>query len=62
MGAADEHKSIYLESDFLKVKPARNPYARWKKIKKGVSIITHRRKIDLDRDDRLGDVRRREHR
>jgi hypothetical protein len=44
-----EHESMYFGSDFLKVKPARNPYARWKKTKKGVRVITDEKKIDLDK-------------
>jgi len=46
---AAEHKSMYLGSDFLKVKPARNPYVSWKKTKKGVRIFTGEKKINLDK-------------
>jgi len=46
---AAEHKSVYLGSDFLKVKPARNPYVSWKKTKKGVMIFARGKKIDLDK-------------
>jgi hypothetical protein len=40
---------MYLGSDFLKVKPTRNPYVSWKKTKKGVRIFTSEKKIDLDK-------------
>jgi hypothetical protein len=46
---ASEHKSMYQGSDFLKVKPARNPYVRWKETKKGVRIFTSGKRIDLDK-------------
>jgi hypothetical protein len=44
-----ERKSMYPGSDFLKVRPGRNPYARWKKTKKGVRVTTSEKKIDLDK-------------
>ncbi len=34
--------------DFLKVKPARNPYVNWKRTKKGVMVYAYGKKIDLD--------------
>ena len=40
---------MYFGSDFLKVKPARNPYVSWKKTKKGVRISTNEKKIILDK-------------
>jgi hypothetical protein len=46
---AAEHQSTYLGSDFLKVKPARNPYVSWKKTKKGVRIFTSGKRFDLDK-------------
>ena len=49
MDRAVEHKFMYLGSDFLKVKPARNPYVRWEKTEKGVRIITSEKKIELDK-------------
>jgi hypothetical protein len=49
MEGTTEHKSTYPGSDFLKVKPTRNPYARWKKTKKGVRVTTSEKKIDLDK-------------
>ena len=49
MDRAEEPKSMYVGSDFLKVKPARNPYVSWKKTRKGVRIFTGEKKIDLDK-------------
>jgi hypothetical protein len=46
---AAEHKSMYMGSDFLKLRPTRNPYVKWKKTKKGVRIFTSEKKIDLDK-------------
>jgi hypothetical protein len=40
---------MFLGSDFLKAKPARNPYVSWKKTKKGVLIFARWKKIDLDK-------------
>ena len=48
MDMAAENKSTYLEGDFLRVKPTRNPYVSWKKTRKGVRIFTREKKIDLD--------------
>jgi hypothetical protein len=49
LDGAAENKSVYFGSDFLKVKPARNPYVNWKKTKKGVRIFINEKKIDLDK-------------
>jgi hypothetical protein len=43
-----EPKSAYSGTDFFKVRPARNPYVRWNKTRKGVRITTSGKKIDLD--------------
>lgn len=49
MDGAAEHQSVYLGSGFLKAKPARNPYVRWKKTRKGVRIFSGKKRIDLDK-------------
>jgi len=49
LDGAAEHKSVYLGSDFLKAKPARNPSIRWKRTRKGVRISTNKKRIDLDK-------------
>jgi hypothetical protein len=46
---ATEHQSAYLGSDFLKARPARNPYVSWKKTRKGVRVFMDKKRIDLDK-------------
>ncbi len=44
-----EHNSVYLGSDFLKVRPARNPSVSWKRTRKGIRVTTGEKKFDLDK-------------
>jgi hypothetical protein len=49
LDGTEKHKSVYLGTDFLKVKPARNPSIRWKRTRKGVKIFTIKKRIELDK-------------
>lgn len=48
MDGATENRPVYLGSDFLKARPARNPYVSWKRTRKGFVIYTRGKKISLD--------------